>query len=340
MNSLAFGWDAMGTITDQQTVETRDVARIVEPIWRLALKSVSPIVKLNDGKPSVPIYCVHPISGDVVSLRALAEHLGTRRLYGIQVPKDKMNGRFAASIEGMARYYVGLLMAAQPDGAIILAGWSAGAVVALEMARQLRSLGRDVPLLIALDGAPCNTGAGLRPWQPSYLLQLLINLPRWIRDDTEQDWSPSGLWKRIRFKLAARFGIGPRARGGRGPRNVETMDAGIVQGLLETKGWSADQTSFIHAMYKATIDYVPEPYDGRVIVYETRTQPLYHLRQVGAAWTRIATSAEIVRLEGNHSAITREPTIGIIARHLLACLATMRDVDGERDGADVGRRDG
>ncbi len=303
----------------------------VGSIWRLVAKHAGTIVKLNDGWRDPPIYCVHPISGDVVGLRVLAEQVGGHPMFGIQVPKQKMTARFAASIEDIARDYVGRVLAAQPKGAIILAGWSVGAVIALEMAQQLRALGRDVPLLVALDGAPCNTGAGLRPWQPAYLVRLLRNLPRWIRDDVDQDWSPLGVWRRINFKLAARFGVGTIDGG---LRAAETMDAGLVQNVLDVHGWSADQTSFMHALYKATLDYVPSRYEGRVVVYEMLTQPLYHLRQVGAAWRGIADRVEIVQLQGNHSAITQEPSIGRIARHLLATLAELRH---DEAGAPRGR---
>lgn len=298
--------------------------RVVAPIWRLALKRVSPIVLLNEGTPRAPLYCVHPISGDVVGLRDFAKLLGDQRFYGIQVPKEKMNGTFGGSIEAIAGHYVELLVAFQPQGPIALAGWSGGAIIALEMARQLRERGREVPLLVALDGAPCNTGAGLKAWHPLYVLKLIANLPRWIRDDREQDWSFRGVWNRIEGKLALRFGV----RASTLP-DVETMDAETVDDLLQSRGWTLDQKAFIHAMYRAMLDYVPAPYAGRVLVFETRTQPLYHLRQIGAAWRTIAPSCEIVPIEGNHSGIIREPAVGIIARHLLARMSALRAADAD-----------
>ena len=74
-------------------------------------------------------------------------------------------------------------------------------------------------------------------------------------------------------------------------------------------------------MYKAMVDYVPKPYDGHVVVYETKTQPLIHLRQIGAAWRAIAPRSEIVTIEGNHTGMVEDPAIGVIARHFLAKLA-------------------
>ena len=104
--------------------------------------------------------------------RHLARILGPeQRFYGIQAPPEMHNAEFAVSIESMARYYLEALVAFQPEGPYLLGGWSAGSVIALEMAQLLKVSGRKVELLIALDGArstprparacgtPCITGS-------------------------------------------------------------------------------------------------------------------------------------------------------------------------------------
>ncbi len=280
-------------------------------IWRLAAKTTSPLVLLKDGSDECPLYCVHSILGDLAGMQTLALHLGDAPVYGLQVSKARMTADVAASIEGMAATYVDLIMTAQPQGRLNLAGWSAGAVIAFEMAQQLTARGRDVALLVALDGAPCNTGGGLRRWHPLYLLKVLANLPAWIRADAQEDWSIAGFRRRIAFKLACKFG--PRAVALRG---TQTLDAELVEAQLQSNAWSAEQRAFVHAMYKALEDYVPKSYAGQVLAFETKTQPLYHLRQVGAAWMKIAPRTSIVRLDGNHSEIVRDRTMAIVGRTL------------------------
>ena len=132
--------------------------------------------------------------------------------------------------------------------------------------------------------------------------------------------------RRIEFKLAYKFGLGAVSLG-----RTQTLDADLVEARLHANAWSNDQKSFVYAMYKAMEDYVPEPYPGPVLVFETTTQPLYHLRQVGAAWRKIAPNTEIEHLEGNHSEIVRERTIEIVARHLGARLSAMRPAGGRAD---------
>jgi thioesterase domain-containing protein len=265
-------------------------------------------------------------------MRYLSALLDEQRVYGIQVPKERMNAACAASIEAIAGHYVDLLLAHQPKGGINLAGWSAGAIIALEMARQLRARGREVPLLTALDGAPCNTGGGLKAWHPLYTLKVLANLPAWVRADMNEDWSLDGFKRRIEFKLAYMFGLGADSAPRQPVLNqTETLDAGLVTAKLNANPWSSEQKAFVHAMYQAMERYVPEPYAGRVLVFETRTQPLYHLRQVGAAWRKIAPLTEIVMLEGNHSEIVRDRAIEIVARHLGARLAALRADEEARE---------
>jgi thioesterase domain-containing protein len=51
----------------------------------------------------------------------------------------------------MASRYLDAVRAAFPGGPYVLGGWSAGGVIAYEMARRLRDAGEDVPLVVLLD---------------------------------------------------------------------------------------------------------------------------------------------------------------------------------------------
>ena len=280
----------------------------VPSIWRLATSSAKPIVAMNSGSLERNVYCIHSVTGDVGGLHHFAQNFGDVRLYGIQVPKREMTQHLASTIETMAARHVALIEDFQPRGPIHLIGWSAGAIVALEMAQQLRARGRDLPLLVALDGAPCNTGAGLAKLDPRYTLKMIANLPRWIRDDRSSDWSLGGIGRRIAEKLAARRGTCNEAL-----KNVGTLDAEAVEQVISRPGWSPAQKAFVHTMYQAMERYVPRPYLGPVLVFETRTQPLFHLRQVGAAWRAICVAPEIVQVDGNHSGLIFEATAAVLA---------------------------
>src|ERR1700722_15747966 len=108
------------------------------PLFRLVAKRGSTIVSLAENGGGSPFYCVHSIGGDVTSFRPLAQILGTERpVYGIQVPRDRLGADFAESIHAIAAYYADALAAFQPEGPLLLGGWSVGAAIALEMAHIL-----------------------------------------------------------------------------------------------------------------------------------------------------------------------------------------------------------
>ena len=293
----------------------------VPPLWRLVSRRGSVIAALNENGDGIPFYCVHSISGEVSSLFNLVRVLGgEQRFYGIQVPKDKMNGAFPTSIEAVAEHHVKALTAFQPEGPLVLGGWSAGAVLALEMARQLRALGRDVPLLVAMDGAPCNTGAGLKRRDPRYAWRLLRNLPGWVKHHVLRSDSPRAFFREIAGKIAFRVRLNLPAL-----RTDQPLDEATVHALLNASGWQAGQQAFIRALYDAMRVYVPQPYEGRVLVYEAGTQPLDHLMQVAAIWKTIARRTEIVRLEGIHDRLLKSPAVDALSQHLRLRLTELRE---------------
>ena len=104
-------------------------------------------------------------------------------------------------------------------------------------------------------------------------------------------------------------------------RSAQTLSGSAVHDLLGKPGWRSNQTAFITTLYNAVRAYVPEPYAGRVVVYESKTQPIDQLLQVGAAWRHVAASVEIIRLDGNHVSTIRHPAVARLTVHLRPLLA-------------------
>ena len=306
-------------------------ARTTHPLWRLVSRHGSVITPLNRTGDGPAFFCVHPISGDVTSFSDFAGSLGPDcRFYGIQVPVQKMQASFAQSVAAVARHHVEALTAFQPSGAIVLGGWSVGAIIALEMAQQLQILGREIPLLIALDGAPSNTGAGIGRWNPLYGWRLICNLPGWLKYEVQQTGSMRAFTQQAFKKLVFRAQMTLPS-----VRNEQTLSGSAVQDLLDRPGWKSNQTAFIRALYSAVRAYVPKPYAGRVVVYESKTQPIDHLLQVGAAWRKIAANVEIVRLDGNHVSTLRNPAVAVLTAHLRPLLAELQRASASSTTADT-----
>lgn len=120
--------------------------------------------------PRPAFYCVHSVSGaagtDFLNLAQRLER--TVNFYGLQAPPKLMQELdFGASIEGLADHYVNALVKFQPEGPLMIGGYCIGAIIALDMAKKLRAMGREVGPVIAIDGAPENIPV-LSAWSPRY----------------------------------------------------------------------------------------------------------------------------------------------------------------------------
>jgi thioesterase domain-containing protein len=263
---------------------------------------------------------VHSVGGEVMSFRHLSRLLGReQRFYGIQVPPELRNGEFASSITSMARYYVAALTAFQPEGPYLLGGWSAGSTIALEMAQQLQASGRTVDLLVALDGAPFNTGAGTSPWNPRYHWKLICNFPHWVNDDLLQDFSLRTAARRVRSKLIA------VARSARVAAQGESISGSLdVNSFMDTASFSDKQIEFMNSLYRSLRLYVPALYDGEVRVYKSKTEPLYHLFEIESVWSKIAPNVRVVPVRGTHITIVREPHVNEVADDMRRVLSRFR----------------
>ncbi|KAJ8049572.1 Fatty acid synthase [Holothuria leucospilota] len=124
---------------------------LISPI--LSCKTTNCLVQLNTGSiEKDPIFLFHPIEGSIDVFRPLASTLLDYPVFAVQftkeVPKD--------SISNVANYYLSNIRAVKASGPYHLAGYSFGAVVALEIARILQNDANDQSetKLFFFDGSP------------------------------------------------------------------------------------------------------------------------------------------------------------------------------------------
>jgi NADPH:quinone reductase-like Zn-dependent oxidoreductase/thioesterase domain-containing protein/acyl carrier protein len=112
----------------------------------------SPLVKLAEGAGRPPLFCIHPLGGDVRCYVELARQLGDSwpvyalRAYGVDDGQSPH-----VTMEELAADYASAIQRAQPEGPYYLAGWSAGGIYALEVALALRGRGERIGLLALFD---------------------------------------------------------------------------------------------------------------------------------------------------------------------------------------------
>ncbi|WP_181776233.1 type I polyketide synthase [Amycolatopsis pittospori] len=106
------------------------------------------VVTFHEDGPGRPLMLIADSAGSALSYRALAEELaGSRPVYGLEIAVTQEK-----SIDTIATHYVDAVLRTQPSGPYVLGGWSFGAVLAHEVARQLIRRGHDVDTVIGLDG--------------------------------------------------------------------------------------------------------------------------------------------------------------------------------------------
>jgi len=98
------------------------------------LMPIADIVKMNEVVGSKKLFLIHPIEGVTISLQPLSDLLNWE-VHGIQCTSSAPH----TSVTELARYYIEIIRKSQPEGAIHLAGYSFGAVVAFEMSLQLEA---------------------------------------------------------------------------------------------------------------------------------------------------------------------------------------------------------
>lgn len=126
--------------------------------WRLAT--------LSERGSREPLFFVHGLRGVVVFLRELVEALETDRPCLAFEADGRFEGELGAtSLDDLAGAYVDLLRGRQPRGPYHLCGYSAGGLIAFEIARQLAAAGDEVAFLGLVDTYAPVAGRRVSPLQ-------------------------------------------------------------------------------------------------------------------------------------------------------------------------------
>ena len=250
-------------------------------------------------------YCVHAISGAAATdYIDLAMEIGQGvRFFAIQAPTTLMkNADYNDLLKSITSHYADAIATSQPNGGIHIGGWSAGALVALETARKLKTKGREVSTLFVIDGAPRNArNSGSPLW---YFAKVLWNLPRAL---------PNAGLGRLGRKLL--FKVGNLWRGKK-PQQVDNVASHPLQRFLTNfslypEYWQA----FMLELYAAIEKTVFLPYDGAVVVYESRIKPIL-LSGVQEFWKSIAHHCEVVEVRAEHLNVVVWPQVVPLAADL------------------------
>jgi len=266
---------------------------VVLPTW----SSLYPI-QPHGSKP--PFFWVHGEASDAF----LPRYLGPDQpLYGLRhQSEDGTLARYHTVVD-IAAHYLSEIRTVQPQGPYFLGGYCFGALVAFEIAQQLKKLNQGVPLLVLLD--PVNPR--VRPLSASapMTFRSSTNGKSWVDEISRHRLNLESLKanEKVHYVLE-------RAKG-KIMNITSPFDKTLKKMAYEAclaLGYPIPpslRSRYILDIYDQTVaDYVPEVHLGRLMVFKAAEDcdP--------DRWERLALGGlEIHEIPGNHTDILKEPYV-------------------------------
>jgi acyl transferase domain-containing protein/thioesterase domain-containing protein len=264
----------------------------------LVTRTWSPLVPICKGAGERrPLFCVHGAGGNVLNFKIISDRLGPQQpFYGLQA--QGVDGRMQplTSIEDMAAQYVEAVRSVDPQGPYQLAGYSAGGVIAIEMAQRLKQGGADVSLLAMIDTlAPLAARRKLSPWEKLWLMR---------------HWS-------LRFLL-------DRSSRRRKGREGQALYAQALERLA--RGEPLPPELVEHHLFRNFVDaqsrYTPPPYDGDIVLFRAmQAETQYLAAGATLGWNEHVRGAiRVVEVTGSHFTMMSEPGVSQLIEGLSVAL--------------------
>ena len=260
----------------------------------------SSLVPIRAGGQQPPFFFVHPIGGNVLTFAGIASYFDADQpIYGLQA--KGLDGKQSPNteVETMAADYVREIRTLQPAGPYYLGGFSAGGIVAFEMARILRDSGERVGMLAFLD-TKVESRAESHLAASTELFSRLVRTLRFNTAYVFQIGLPSFLetkLKNMRLRWNIRLWLLRKA-------------LHLPPGALDAE----------EAFLAALRTYDPKPYAVDAILFRAKDETL-RAPDASLGWSKLVQGRLTIQyVSGNHDTILSEPHIGRLARLLNSLL--------------------
>ena len=264
---------------------------------------VSTVLALQPTGDLPPFFCVHGVGGDVIHLYKLATRLGKRRPF--LAIRQGLDAPATDTLEQIAARHVAAMFVYRPAGPYYLGGYSFGAMLAYEMARQLEEQGHEVGLVAIIDKQ--NSGWRLTLSNALPVLHRILGvIPQRFGEELAR--APKGLrlrhsWRLLRRWFRTALGYREDALSAKKPGQIQPYEANI----------------------RALRAYQPGKLRAPLVLFRAETQPPT-LSNIAAGftlgWGEVAEGGVRVRVvPGDHFTMITEPFV----RHLAKALSDELD---------------
>ncbi len=245
----------------------------------------SPLVAICQGDARhSPLFCVHGAGGNVFNFKALSLAMGPHRtVYALQPQGVDGHLPVLESIEAMATQYVAAMREVDGTGPYHLIGYSAGGVIAFEMAQQLKKTGAKIALLAMIDT--------LTP---------------------EATLRKRGFFRKLWLARSWRFQfVVERYRQRKSGKRLQD-DCPLIEDKLHRGEWLSPELTEVHLfnrILQAQNRYAPERYTDGILLFQAEdatTQFLQGGPHMG--WDAYVEGAiRVFRIPGSHNSMMQSP---------------------------------
>ncbi len=304
---------SLATLLEAPAVE--QLARVLNQAGESDSWSSLVPIQPSGSKPS--FFCVHGQGANVLVFKDLARYLGSEQpFYGLQARGLDGKQPPLSRIEDIAAYYIQEVRTVQPQGPYFLAGYSSGGLIAFEMAQQLHRQGEKIAFLAVFD-----------TFVPGCFKP--VSFPEyWARQ-----------WRNF-------FRFGPKHPARMMKKSLERKSSHATIRLYQSLGIplpsSLQRVNLYWSLLQAVLNYVPQVYPGRLILFRATDEPGqgwyyypagmatpddWHSRDPEYGWGSLAGGGlEIHDVPGRHDTILKEPRVETLAEMVQACLEQSRQM--------------
>jgi acetoacetyl-CoA synthetase len=270
-----------------------------------AASSATGCTLMKPGNDEPPVFMIPGATGSILQLGPIAAAMNIAApVYAIR-PRGMAERELPFErLDEMAGYAIGLMRAARPQGPYLLVGYSAGGLIALEMAQQLSAAGPAVPLVVLLDTYPSR-----EVWPLACHLDILA------RQALKAVWSlPKCTLHQVAGDVSRRLRSLFQYLTASGLKLVEPPP-------LVAEGTDAASRRVHVATYNAGEAYRPRAYGGKVVFLQPEETPGLEPRQPRQVWGRFLSDLVIRRVPGSHLKMVDEGAAATAAE-IGRCIAT------------------
>ncbi len=288
----------------------------------------------NSGEP--PLFLLHGLGGSVMVLRDLARQIGgDRPVWGIEAQGLDGCKPPLEDVHAMAEDALAKIRVVAPHGPYLLAGYSFGGTVALEIARRLGDAGEKIALLAMLDTWPHPSA-----WRRTVKLRAMLRQmnvyfsvtvwSRLIRHEFGKlrGRTPAGVALRLLRGAVRAVTIPTDILGtawvydiaGKAPRANDSL-LPLDRGAVTAANYETID-AVTTAARRAFAAYRPAPYTGDLLVlHATQHQVVPYSPK--AVWGHLVGSLSVVELPTDHQALVRGAAKATAERLTLAIDAAL-----------------